>query len=86
MIAALSLEAEVLNCFTKIIPPFPVGTGVILNNGEKGVVVDINRNLPTRPIVRLVFNSKKKKKLNFVEIDLAKEIEYFIKSTVVLTK
>lgn len=86
VIAALSLDAEVLNCFTKIIPPFPVGTGVILNNGEKGVVVDINRNLPTRPIVRLVFNSDGSKKLNFVEIDLAKEIEYFIKSTVELTK
>ncbi len=86
VIAALSLDAEVLSCFTKIIPPFPVGTGVILNNGEKGVVVDINRNLPTRPTVRLVFNSDGSKKLNITEIDLAKEIEYFIKSTAELTK
>ncbi len=86
VIAASSLDAVVLSCFTKIIPPFPVGTGIILNSGEKGVVIKINRNLPTRPTVRLVFNSDGSKKINFIEVDLAKEIERFIKSTAELTK
>lgn len=81
VIAAPSLDADVLRCFIKIIPPFPVGTGVILNNGEKGIVIKVNKNLPTRPTVRLVFNADGSKKLKLVEKNLAKETEYFIKST-----
>lgn len=86
VLAAPSLDAEVLRCFVKIIPPFPVGTGIILNNGEKGIVVKANKNLPTRPIVRIVYNSDGSRKEDFKEIDLAKEKEYFIQSTVELTK
>lgn len=86
VIAAPSLDEKVLHCFTKIIPPFPVGTGVILNNGEKGVVVSINENLPTRPTIRIVFNSDSSKKLKYDEVDLSKQTECFITSTSELIK
>ncbi|PYG88771.1 HD-GYP domain-containing protein (c-di-GMP phosphodiesterase class II) [Ruminiclostridium sufflavum DSM 19573] len=86
VIAASSLDEEVLRCFAKIIPPFPVGTGIVLNNGEKGVVIGVNRNLPSRPVVRIVFSSDGNKKSSYNEINLAKETEYFIKSTAELTK
>ncbi len=84
VIAAPTLDAEVLRCFIKIIPPFPVGTGIILNTGEKGIVISLNKYLPTRPVVRIVFNSDGSKKSDFTETDLSKEKECFIKSSVEL--
>jgi HD-GYP domain-containing protein (c-di-GMP phosphodiesterase class II) len=86
VIAAPSLDANVLSCFTKIIPPFPIGTGVILNTGEKGVVIRLNENFPTRPIIRLVFNSDGSKKIAYYEVDLSKQTEYFISTTSELVK
>lgn len=86
VIAAPSLDSKVLNSFTQIIPPFPIGTGVILNNGEKGIVIKLNRNLPTRPVIRIVFNTDGSKKLNFEDVDLAKQTDYFINSTAELLK
>ena len=81
VIAAPSFDSSVLYCFTKIIPPFPVGTGVILNTGEKGIVIKINANLPSRPVVRIVFNADDSRKIIFNEINLATQTEYFINST-----
>ena len=78
VMAAPTLDKKVLNCFTEVIPPFPVGTGIILNTGEKGVVVSINRNFPTRPVVRLVFNTDGSKKDVFEEINLAEKLNMFI--------
>jgi HD-GYP domain-containing protein (c-di-GMP phosphodiesterase class II) len=81
VIAASSLDSNVLCCFTKLIPPFLIGTGVILNNGEKGIVVKLNENLPTRPVIRIVFNTDGSKKLNFNVVNLAKQLDYFITTT-----
>ncbi len=86
VIAAPSLDSNILCCFTKIIPPFPIGTGVLLNNGEKGVVIGLNKYLPTRPVLRIVFNADGSKKPNFEEVDLSKENERFITSTSELIK
>ncbi len=78
VMAAPTLDSTVLNCFIEIIPPFPVGTGVILNSGEKGVVIGLNKNLPTRPVVRLVFNSDGSKKEVYNEVNLAEALNYTI--------
>ncbi len=86
VIAAPSLDSKVLSCFTQIIPPFPIGTGIILNNGEKGIVIKLNRNLPTRPVIRIVFNTDGSKKLNFEDVDLSNQTDYFINSTTELLK
>jgi len=86
VIAAPSLDSSVLCCFVKIIPPFPIGTGIILNNGEKGIVIKLNKNLPTRPVIRIVLNADGSKKLNFYEVNLAKQTDYFITSTSELLK
>lgn len=84
VIAAPTLDSTVLNCFIEIIPPFPVGTGVILNTGEKGVVIRLNKNLPTRPVIRLVFNSDGSKKEVYNEVDLKEALNYTIINNVEL--
>jgi len=79
--AAPSFDLNILYCFTKIIPPFPIGTGVILNSGEKGIVIKLNENLPTRPVIRIILNSDGNNKSYFKEVNLANQTEYFINST-----
>ncbi len=86
VMAAPTLDSKVLNCFIEIVPPYPVGTGVILNNGEKGVVVKLNKNYPTRPVVRLVFNSDGSIKDAYNEINLAENINYTIINNAELIK
>lgn len=86
VIAAPTLDTRVLNCFIEIIPPFPVGSGVVLNNGEKGVVIGINKKFPTRPVVRIVFNSDGSKKELFEEINLAEKVGYTIINNTELIK
>jgi len=86
VIAVASLDSNVLCHFTKIIPPYPIGTGVILNNGEKGIVIKLNKNLPTRPVIRIVFNTDGSKKLYFNEVNLADKTDCFISSTSELIK
>lgn len=78
VIAAPSLDFRVLCCFAKVIPPFPVGTGIMLNTGEKGIVIQLNENFPTRPIIRIVFDKAGSKKIIFDEVNLAKRSDYFI--------
>lgn len=78
VIASPTLDSQVLNCFIQFIPPYPVGTGVILNNGEKGVVINLNKYYPTRPVVRVVFNSDGSKKTFYEEVNLAERKDYTI--------
>ena len=81
VIAATAIDSDILKYFTEIIPPFQVGTGVILNNGEKGIVTKLNKDLPTRPVIRIVFNSDGSRRLSYTEINLAEEADYFVTST-----
>ncbi len=86
VMAAPTLDSRVLSCFTEFVPPYPVGTGVILNNGEKGVVVKLNKNYPTRPVVRLVINSDGSIKDAYNEVNLAENINYTIVNNTELIK
>ncbi|HEY5583748.1 MAG TPA: HD-GYP domain-containing protein [Ruminiclostridium sp.] len=85
-VAAPSLDSKVLYSFTNIISPFPVGTGVILNTGEKGLVIQQNENLPTRPVIRIVFGKDGSKRFIFDEVNLAERKDYFIISSAELIK
>ncbi|EGO64267.1 HD-GYP domain-containing protein [Acetonema longum] len=52
-------DTEILKIFLQQIAVYPVGAFVELNNGEIGVVIQVNRNMPTRPKVRIVMNVAK---------------------------
>lgn len=51
---------------------YPIGTVVELNTGDIGIVVDTNREYPTRPIVRVLFNSWGQRIADEHEVDLSK--------------
>jgi putative nucleotidyltransferase with HDIG domain len=61
-------DYEIVNKLMPKIASYPNGTEVILSNGKKGVVKEQNINFPTRPIIR-VFNDSKRKEneINLLE-------------------
>ncbi|MDA8235794.1 MAG: HD domain-containing protein [Clostridia bacterium] len=55
--AGFEFDHNFTDCFCKCTVPYPVGTMVQLNSGEKGVVVDLGKGLASRPVVRVFYDS-----------------------------
>ncbi len=72
--AGTHINKEVLRVMFEIVPAYPVGTTVILTSGKFknyiGVVAKVNRENLSRPIIRVMYDSRKKRIEPF-EIDLA---------------
>lgn len=66
--------------FLKHIAAYPTGCTVKLNTGEIGIVVDQNKSLPMRPIVRVLLAAKDFNQVKAKEYDLVKERTTFIES------
>jgi len=64
------------------VAPYPVGSRVMLNTQEIGIVVDVNQTDRTRPVVRILFHPDGSKCENQYEIDLAKEPALSIQKSV----
>lgn len=75
------LDANVYNRFIENIAIYPIGTGVLLEDGRKGIVVDIHRSCPARPIVNIIEDEANE---DYYEIDLMKKPNVFIKETIEL--
>jgi len=73
-----SFHPDIVKAFTRNIAPYPVGTAVRLNNGAVGVIISVNRNMPTRPVVKLITNHVGILLTTFPEMDLIKERTLFI--------
>lgn len=67
-----ALDFELVSELRKVIALYPNGLEVELSNGEKGVVVKQNPDVPTRPVVRCYKNE------DFIDYDLTKELTTFI--------
>lgn len=63
-------DQVIVDSFINCISIYSVGTGVLLNTRERGFVVDINKKVPTRPVVRVIYNEKGEKLKKHYEIDL----------------
>jgi putative nucleotidyltransferase with HDIG domain len=71
-------EEKIIDAFKKTVAIYPVGLSVTLNTGETGIVVDYNRNLPSRPVVRVLKCADGSPAEPYYEIDLAKELTIVI--------
>lgn len=69
---------ELVKAFIHNIAPYPIGSLVRLNTGSYGVVISLNANYPTRPIIKLVTDRFGGLLDKFPEIDLLKEKTLFI--------
>ncbi|WCN38360.1 HD-GYP domain-containing protein [Aneurinibacillus uraniidurans] len=71
-------EPEIVDAFRRTVAIYPIGLTVQLNTGETGVVVDYNRNVPARPVVRVTRLPDGSVPSRYYEIDLAKELTVMI--------
>jgi len=81
--AGVSFEQELARMFCTNIAVYPLGSLVKLNTGEKGFVIHIPKNYPTRPVIRMIEDSLGRSyRINFPEIDLLKELTIFIEEII----
>lgn len=70
--AGIYLDPQAVDALISNIAVYPIGAVVELNTGEVGVVVDVNKEMPTRPVVRLVFDRQTRRLQRPHEVDLSK--------------
>lgn len=66
--------------FLKHIAAYPTGCTVKLNTGEIGIIVDQNKSLPMRPIVRVLLGNEELSSVKAKEYNLVEERTAFIES------
>jgi len=68
--SGIYLDPSCVNALIANIAVYPIGTVIELSTGDTGIVVDTNREHPTRPIVKIIINSWGKRVEH--EVDLSK--------------
>lgn len=76
--AGTHFEPGIVDAFRRTVAIYPIGLSVQLNTGEMGVVVDYNRNVPARPVVRVTKMPDGSVPSHYYEVDLAKELTVMI--------
>ncbi|MGD9677510.1 MAG: HD-GYP domain-containing protein [Vulcanibacillus sp.] len=71
-------DIELVEIFKNTVAIYPIGTNVKLSSGESGIVVDINNQFPSRPVVRVLENEELGELKEFYEIDLTKVLSKVI--------
>ncbi len=68
--------------FTRIllerIAPFPIGATVLLNTGEKAVVMKVTKDMPSRPLVKVIIDKDGVINQQPVDLDLKKDLTKYI--------
>ncbi len=70
-------DPKVIEAFVRHVSIYPVGTGVLLNTGERALVAKANIKMPTRPLVRILGKDRSSSG-KYYEIDLAEKTHIFI--------
>lgn len=73
-------DSEIMDCFLNHIYRYPLGTGVVLNTGHRGIVISLNPHLPESPVVRIFFTGKNHMGKRYADIDLAQRQKWYIVS------
>lgn len=81
--ADILYDKHIIEVFAKTIAIYPLGLEVTLSDGRSGIVVNNNRELPSRPIIRIV-NGEERNGTD--DIDLSEELNITISSCTSLTQ
>ncbi|MHB1167266.1 MAG: HD-GYP domain-containing protein [Carboxydocellales bacterium] len=71
-------KPQLVKVFAGSVAFFPIGNLVLLNTGEKGVVIKVHKDMPTRPVVRVLMDSRSSRIDPPFEIDLSRHLTYFV--------
>lgn len=80
--AGSHFHTRIVNHFLKGIGRFPVGTFVLLNTGEIGVVAKVNSNAISLPVLKIIFDAGGAKLAEPRTLDLYQSSEVFIERPV----
>jgi HD-GYP domain-containing protein (c-di-GMP phosphodiesterase class II) len=75
-------DYNIVKVFIEHITTYPPGTCVLLNSGEKAIVVDVNKKYPSRPIIRMLTDRDGHGLREPVEVDLTKKNTLIISETI----
>lgn len=53
-------DPEIFDDFLQLVFPYPVGEEVVLSDGRKGVVCDVDPEIPEEPVVRVLYEREKR--------------------------
>lgn len=71
-------DRKVVDVFKSSVAIYPVGLTVKLSTGESGVVIDYNKDLPSKPVVRVIKDKFGIPVLETRDIDLSKVLDIVI--------
>ncbi len=71
-------DAEIVHRFLQQVAFYPTGTLVRLSTGVIGVVVDVNKPVTTRPIVRALYDAEGEDLDDYYELDLSRNSDISI--------
>ena len=71
-------DPEYTKLFIENIAPFPIGSSVLLNNGEKGIVIKVSKDFSARPIIRVMYDQAGVKLNQPMDRDLKQDLTIFI--------
>ena len=74
-------DGTIVDEFLKTIAAYPVGSYVLTNTGEIGVVVKQNNNFPDRPVIRIIHDDGMRV-YSSSDLDLLKEKSVFIQDAI----
>ena len=69
---------DLVIAFLKLVAAYPTGCTVKLSSGEIGIIVDQNKSLPTRPIVRVLTGDSNFAYVQVKEYNLVQDLTTFI--------
>ena len=73
-------DARVVKAFTGNICAYPLGSIVKLSTGETGIVVNVQKTMAPRPIVKIFYNS------NNIHLEYPKQVDLSEEKTIFITK
>ncbi len=78
--AGRQFDFDMVNLFAKRVVAYPVGTYVRLSNNDQGEVIDMNNDIPLRPVVRILKPGSPRNREQ--EINLVKNLNITVKQVI----
>jgi HD-GYP domain-containing protein (c-di-GMP phosphodiesterase class II) len=73
-----AFDPEFVKLFLTNIASFPIGSMVLLNNNEKGIVIKVSKEFAARPVVRVIFDAKGQSLTESIDRNLREDLTLFI--------
>ncbi len=70
--SGIYLDPGCVNALLTNIAVYPIGTILVLNTGDIGIVMDVNREQPARPVIKVVYDMDHHRLAEPHEVDLSK--------------